>query len=341
MAHDGPHSGAGAGRYAAGMRRPLVSLASPAGLASPSAIAAAALLACLSPLALLTACSAGKEGGDAPITHLDGGDDSGGFAFDAAGDDGGGFAIDASGDAPVGGLEAAIYAHSSSTLYKLDPNTHVVTKIGDFVDAKGAALSGVTDIALDKIGTMYAVTDAAFYRVDYTKPKPTGTKLATLSQAFNGLTFIPEGMIDATQEVLIGVASSGDWYRVDVAAGAASATLTKLGAYGGGYSSAGDAVGIIGDAVYATVNPPSSIGGNNHVVVVDPKTGKVQKDLGDCGAGALYGVGYWGGTLYGFGSAGDLYSINLTTGKGTKLTITNGPTQWWGAGVRTSAPRIQ
>lgn len=298
-------------------------------------------LAALTALALacMVGCSAGKEPGSGAPLH-DAGDDSGGFAFDA-GDDGGGLVIDASGDALPGGLEAAIYAHSSSTLYKLDPNTHVVTKIGDFVDAKGSALPGVTDLALDKIGTMYAVTDAAFYRIDYTKPKPTGTKLATLSQAFNGLTFIPEGMIDATQEVLIGVASSGDWYRVDVAAGASSATLTKLGAYGGGYSSAGDAVGIIGDAVYATVNPPSSIGGNNHVVVVDPKTGKVKKDLGDCGAGALYGVGYWGGTLYGFGSAGDLYSIDLTTGKGTKLAITNGPSQWWGAGVRTSAPRIQ
>ena len=37
----------------------------------------------------------------------------------------------------------------------------------------------------------------------------------------------------------------------------------------GGFTSAGDAVGIIGDAVYATVNPPT-LGGNNHVVVVDP-----------------------------------------------------------------------
>jgi hypothetical protein len=317
------------------MRRPL---------ASPTWLSALARSACLACLATLTACSAGKDGGVGSTAHVDGGDDGGGFAFDAAGDDGGGFLIDAAGDALPGGLAAAIYAHSSTTLYMLDPNTHVVTKIGDFVDAKGAALTEVTDIALDKAGTMYAVAGTGatsdFYRIDYTKPKPIGTHLAKLSQTFNGLTFIPEGMIDASQEVLIGVASSGDWYRIDVAAGATNATLTKLGAYGGGYSSAGDAVGIIGDAVYATVNPPT-IGGNNHVVIVDPKTGKVKKDLGDCGAGALYGVGYWGGTLYGFGSAGDLYSINLTTGKGTKLAITNGPAQWWGAGVRTSAPIIQ
>jgi hypothetical protein len=299
----------------------------------------ALILALLASLGGASACSAAKDGDGGGTLHDAGATDA--PSFDLGVIDDGGLVVDAADDGgtPVG-LETAIYAHSSTTLYKLDPLTRVVTKIGDFVDAKGAAVTQMTDLALDKVGTMYGVTFDALYRIDYAKPKPVCTKLATLSQEFNGLTFVPEGMIDAGKEVLIGVANSGDWYRVDVAAGATSATLTKLGAYGGSYQWAGDTVGIIDDKVYATVTT-GALGGNNHVVVVDPKTGKVTKDLGDCGAGSLYGVGYWGGTLYGFSSTGELFSIDLGTGKGTKVPITGGPTSWWGAGVRTSAPRIQ
>lgn len=320
MAQDGAPGVAEDGATIRAMRRPL-------------AVLSALLLA-----GLTASCSAAKDDdGGSPVR--DGGvGDALDLDLGLIGDDG--LALDGGdGGLPVG-LETAIYAHSSTTLYRLDPLTRVVTKIGDFVDAKGGAVSSMTDLALDKAGTMYGVTFTGLYRIDYSKPKPVCTKLASLGQQFNGLTFVPEGMIDPAQEVLVGVANSGDWYRVDVAAGATSATLTKLGAYGGSYSSSGDTVGIIGDSVYATVST-GALGGNDHVALIDPKTGKVTKDLGDCGAGALYGVGYWGGTLYGFSSGGGLYAINLTTGKGTKIPITGGPTEWWGAGVRTSAPRIQ
>jgi hypothetical protein len=184
---------------------------------------------------------------------------------------------------------------------------------------------------------MFIVTFTDLYSVDYSGSAPKCTHLATLSTEFNGLTFIPAGMIDPTNEVLIGTALDGGWWRVDVVAGASSAKLTQLGSYGGGWQSSGDAVGIIGDSVYATVTQ-SSVSSTDHVAVIDPKTGTVLADRGDTGVQGFWGVGYWGGTMYGFAQDGSLYSIDPKTAKSTKIAITNAPDAWWGAGVTTSAP---
>jgi hypothetical protein len=293
------------------------------------------------PFVCLAACGAssdksGEGGGnldgavnpDAGLT-IDGGLDvrdpgDGGLVADASEDTGG----------PLPG-KAAVYAHSASTLYKLDPETLKVTEIGPFADSKGGSIGDMTDIALDKDGVMFGVTFEAVYRIDY-KAAPKCTKLATLSTMFNGLTMVPAGTIDPAKEVLVGVSNDGGWHRIDVPAGATSATVTRLGSYGSSLGSSGDSVGIIGDAVYSTV---TGLGFSDHVITVDPKTGKMIKDVGDTGVTGLYGVGYWGGTMYGFASSGSLYSIDLKTGKATAIPLSGGPSDgWWGAGVTTAAP---
>lgn len=237
-----------------------------------------------------------------------------------------------------GTLTASVYAHSPSTLYKMDPTTYAITKIGDFqIAGGGGPVSDMTDIALDKSGVMYGVTFSLLYRIDYKSGGAVCTQLATLSTSFNGLTFIPAGMIDPTTEVLIGNANDGGWWRIDVAAGSSSATLTKLGSYGGAIGSSGDSVAIIGDNAYATV---TGLGTDDHVILVDPKTGTMTKDLGGTGVNGLWGVGYWSGVMYGFASDGSLYSIDLKTAKATLIPGATKPTGgWWGAGVTTAAPR--
>jgi hypothetical protein len=278
-------------------------------------------------------CGAGSSGnGGAPLDG--GGDDTGGTTLDVG-----------NGDTTLNGdvsndttapQDAYVYGHSADTLYRLDTKALNVTSIGPFVDAAGGApITDMTDIAVDKDGTMYGVTFGDLYRVDY-KGGVRCTHLATLSTEFNGLTFVPAGMIDPANEVLVGIANDGGWWRVDVTAGAASAKLTQLGSYGGGLGSSGDSVGIIGDRVYATV---TGLGTDDHVIVVDPKTGAMKSDVGGTGVSGLWGVGYWGGVMYGFSSDGKLYSIDLKTGKATNIPITNAPSGgWWGAGVTTSAP---
>ena len=300
-------------------------------------------LLALAPFALLVACGASSDKDGLGGGNLDGGSNDGGLKLDAApgvdtggGGDGGlltDTADDTTGIAPG---KSAVYAHSSDTLYKLDPDTLKVTEIGPFSDTAGGSVSQMTDIALDKDGVMFGVTFTAVYRIEYKSGAPKCTMLASLGTMFNGLTFIPAGTLDPTREVLIGVANDGGWHRIDVPLGATKATVTKLGSYGGSLGSSGDSVGIIGDAVYSTV---TGIGSTDHVVTVDPKTGRVIKDVGDTGVSGLWGVGYWGGTMYGFASSGSLYSIDLKTGRATEIPITGKPAGgWWGAGVTTAAP---
>ncbi len=296
--------------------------------------------AVLAAVLVVSGCSAGTEdkGSGTRLTpdsglSSDAGDGLGGDGglSDAAFD----VADDAAVEPPTG--PAAVYGHSASTLYKVDPESLDAIELGAFKAESGGSITDMTDIALDKDGVMYGVTFGALYRIDYAAKPPSCKRLATLGTQFNGLTMIPAGMLDADEEVLVGVANDGGWWRVDVAAGAASATLTKLGSYGGGHVSSGDAVGIIGDAVYAT----TKLGfGNDHVVTVDPKTGKVTKDLGTLPVSNLYGVGYWGGILYGFADNGRLYQVDLKTMSLKEVALKAKPSSWWGAGVTTKAPVV-
>jgi len=291
-------------------------------------------------LVFLSACSASSTDKDTS-TPLDSGssDASVDTTTDGAREDTTGLVtdseLDASDSIDPPKTEAAVYGHSAKTLYRLDPITLDLTTIGDFVGADG----DMTDIALDKDAVMYGVTFTGLFRIDYKPGPPKCTKLAGLSTLFNGLTVVPKGMIDADKEVIVGIANDGGWWRVDPSAG--TAKVTQLGSYGGGWNSSGDSVGIIGDAVYSTVTNDVFGLAPDHVVTVNPKTGAILKDLGSTGVPGFYGVGYWGGVMYGFAKSGSLYKIDLKTAKATEIPLKTKPAGgWWGAGVTTNAPTI-
>ncbi|MEO8798413.1 MAG: hypothetical protein ABI551_11045, partial [Polyangiaceae bacterium] len=73
---------------------------------------------------------------------------------------------------------------------------------------------------------------------------------------------------------------------------------------------------------------------------VDPVTGKALTVIGTVGASKIWGLGFWGGTAYGFDAAGQLLSIDLTTGAGTPIPLTSsfGALSFYGAGNTTAAP---
>ncbi len=74
---------------------------------------------------------------------------------------------------------------------------------------------------------------------------------------------------------------------------------------------------------------------------VDPKTGDMIQNYGALPHGAVYGLGYWAGTLFGFDANGDVFSINGGGDAGlvtTDITIGDGGVTWWGAGSTTIAP---
>lgn len=289
------------------------------------------------------ACSAG--GGDSPTPNTGGtGGDAGPIILDegGAGADGS-IAIDAPEETapPVG----EVYAHSAGTLYKLEPISKTVSLVGEFScvnDTSGGL--GMWDIALDKDGNMFGTMQSGFSSgavVQINKATAECTILAQGSSFPNSLTFVPAGTLDQNVEALVGY-DVDEYVRIDKQTG----QKTSIGGLnpnstGKTLESSGDIVSIIGDKTYLTAKDQNGFG-NDLIVEVDPVTGKALKIIGDTGSSDIWGLGYWGGIAYGFNEPGKLIQIDLTTGKGTNIPITNiaGNLSFYGAGVTTAAPIV-
>ena len=237
--------------------------------------------------------------------------------------------------APGVAMKATVYAHTSKTLFTVDTKTYAVTQVGAFKWPLDGCNHQMTDIAIDQYGIFYGITFGCLYLCN--PQTAVCENLGVLPQSFNGLTVVPPGTVEPNKEVLIGVANSGAWYRLDWDAGTGVVTETKLGAYGPGYSSSGDAFSVLGLGTYAAVNK----GGNaaDFLVRVDPVTGEVLNDVGPIKSptknySTVYGIAGWTGRAYAFDSSGDIVLIEIATAEVTKIGDTGNI--WWGAGGRTT-----
>ncbi len=219
-----------------------------------------------------------------------------------------------------------VYAHGPNDLYKLDPNTKSVTHIGPF-----QGCSSVIDLALDQNSKAWVTTFDGLYKLDTKTAKCT---LVSQGGYPNSLSFVPKGTLDQTKEALVGYLGS-EYVRIDENVG----TVTTIGSLSGGYSSSGDIVSVINGGTFLTVN---GNGCGDCLLQVDPKTGSMIKNFGSVKHSGVFGLAFWAATLYGFDSAGELFTINANGNTITtkNIIIPNPPPnlQWWGAGSTTSAP---
>jgi hypothetical protein len=189
----------------------------------------------------------------------------------------------------------------------------------------------MTDIAIDKNGTMIGVSFTSVYRVD---PSNAVTTLLSnqLDRSFNGLSFVPADQLGMTgNDVLVGTQSSdGKVFRVDPMTGAAS-EIGNMGAY----TSSGDLVGIAGFGTVQTVN-----GTSTDVLARLAQTSFSASPIGTAtGFSRIYGVAYFKGKVYGFTEGGAFILIDPNTGAATM--VSNSGRAWWGAAVTTVAPVLQ
>jgi hypothetical protein len=234
--------------------------------------------------------------------------------------------------APGGSPVGQLYAHTKDSLYRLDLQAKQFTLVGKFTFDK--APGSVTDIALDAFGKLFSLTDHDVFECQVasadckwlTKLPGTGT--------YNGLTFVPKGTVDATQDVLIGIATDGSWDRIDY--NGATAKVTKLGQYGGGWLSSGDAFSVDSVGTYATMKGK---GTSDSLALIDPKSGKILQIVGETGAKQLYGLAWWAGVFYAFSNDGNVYTLDVKSAKASIVQGITVPTgaKWWGAGVSTRA----
>jgi hypothetical protein len=281
-------------------------------------------------LCWLAACGAGvnEETSGAGGTGSGGAGPGQGGSTTGEGASGGGF--DPTTTGVGGGLPeiAEVFGHSASTLYRLDPDTKEVTVVGDF----NGGCSSIIDIALDKDSKLIGTTFSGLYWID--KTTAACTEIAAGGYP-NSLSFVPAGVLDPANEVLVGYEGS-TYVRIDTVTG----QKTTVGSLGdGGLASSGDVVSVKDGKTFLTV---VGVGCSSDCLIeVNPATGQIVKNWGPLGYAAVYGIAFWAGSVYGFNEGGSLFEVTFVNDVMATTLITQPPgTSFWGAGSTTSAPPI-
>lgn len=245
-----------------------------------------------------------------------------------------------------------VFGHSGDTLYKLDADTKQVTVIGKLTGCDGSLL----DLAIDKDSNAVGVTATAMYKINLTSGAC--TQIGANGAPYpTSLTFVPAGTRNATREALVGyggqtpgVKGSDTYYIEYDPSNGNEVWRGTTPALPDGLISSGDIVSLINGPSYLTVkgtykNGSKTVTCDDCIVQVNPATGAVVKNFGPFQYSGVFGVAFWGGVVYGFDKAGDLFSIKFPTNGGTTLTVTdiaipNAPAglSFFGAGSTTAAP---
>jgi hypothetical protein len=226
--------------------------------------------------------------------------------------------------------EPVVYAHTSDSLYKVDPATLKVTLIAAFKWPMGVS-DQMTDIALDKKGNMIGISFGTVYGINTTTAAC--TRLADLKTGnFNGLSYIFSEVPDVAEN-LWAAAQDGTVSSVDSKTGASKGA----GSYNGPGSS-GDIVSVKGLGTFATVKRTPGDTGTDWLARLNTLNGQATL-IGDTTFTSIWGLGFWKNKFYGFTEFGEFVLIDPKTGKGS-LVEKGGPA-WWGAGVTTAAPVLQ
>lgn len=244
---------------------------------------------------------------------------------------------DAGGDTPTVDT-SRVFAHSGGMLYRLNATTLSEVAVGPMT---GLGTQSLTDLAIDQNDRMVGITLDKLYNIDATTG--TVTLIKDLSQAANGFTslsFVPDPA-DDTKDILVTANDQGAVFQIDPATGDA----TMIGDYGTGAAgkirSSGDLFGVRGVGIFATVDVGNTPG-EDFLAKIDPAMGwKATLRPNGTGFDKIFGLGYWGGVIYGFvdlgaNMGGKMIQIDPNTGVGTQLSTST--VRWFGAGVATDAP---
>lgn len=242
-------------------------------------------------------------------------------------------------------VDSTVYAHGNGNLYRINTDTFQPELIAPLT---GLDTSSLTDLAVDKDGGAVGITLSKLFQVDLE------TGAATLlrdnigddqGDGFTSLSYVPTDLNTAdSPEILVAANVDGNVFEIDPVTG----DSTLLGNYGGSGAtqirSSGDIVAIRGLGVFATVTVGDDLTDPDYLAQIDPVTWQATLIGSDTGFDRIFGLGYWGGTFFGFVDGGPaagngrIVEIDATTGAATSRDL--GDVRWYGAGVTTNAPII-
>lgn len=235
--------------------------------------------------------------------------------------------------------DVLIYAHSPDTLYSFSPMTNTVTEIGRFTETGGSNADDMVDLAVNAEGEVFTSSRDALYSVNVTTAVVTqiGTFDVAEGEQFYALTFLAPGELRPA-ETMIGATNMGVYYEIQ----ASDASVARLGSYPDGWLSSGDLVSVEG-ATYATIRHMDDMVDTLAQITFDGTGRSTIRVIGPIRGGGtdfrqIFGLGYWGRSVYGFSNAGELIEIDRMTGAGRLATTMTGTDRFWGAGVTTQAP---
>ncbi len=319
-------------------------------------------------VAVFVAC--GGNGSNFTDGGADGATPTDGSAIDSPfnnGDSGLGF-DGQSGDSGGPG-KTLLYAHTNTTLYQLDPTnlTAPLQSIGDFDcigNGSGQATS-MTDIAVDKGGNLYGVSEIAAYPlvIQGNVVHCSATWTLKTNTSFYGLTFAPENTVN-TAETLVAADDAGDIYSID-----SQGNTTILGNFGSDsknnvYELSGDIVFLANNGSplgFATVRTcpnnncatsdtlveidVTKLKANNTTSVVKSVRGVLhqgttcQNTTAPPSFGKMYGIAAYGDQVYGFSHDTGIVAIDNNDASACLVAVPNG-ISFSGAGVTTVAPVV-
>jgi len=265
---------------------------------------------------------------------------------DAAGPDGGPdsspFARPDTGPLPDSGApleDTLIYAHSPDTLFSFSAMTNTVTEIGVFTEMDGTGAPDMVDLAVSAEGAIVTSSATSLWSVDPATGRVTllGDFDVAMGEQFYALTFLAPGEL-RPGEALLGATNMGVYYEIDPT----DASVSRLGTYPDGWLSSGDLVSVEG-ATYATIRRMDDMVDTLAQISFDGTGRSTIRVIGQIRGGGMdfrqiFGLGYWGRSVYGFSNSGQLIEIDRATGAGRLATTMTGTDRFWGAGVTTRAP---
>lgn len=250
----------------------------------------------------------------------------------------------------AGPPRGTIYVHTGRTLFLFDPLGRTFKQIGNFSClTTDAFYDEVGDIAVNRDGEIYGTTlDDRFIKIDPLTANCTQIATSTDVAGYpNSLSFVPRGTLDPANDALVGYFDD-EYVRIDVATG----KLTVIGKLNPPdastlYESSGDIVSVAQDRTYLsakTLRNGVVQDGGDVLVRFDPKTGaRLAVASSSTKKSAIYGMGYWAGTAYGFTAAGEALAIDPASGVTTVVPVDAGGVRsnqgvFYGAGSTTVAP---
>jgi hypothetical protein len=246
-------------------------------------------------------------------------------------------------------LNSRVYVNTQDTLYFIDPGqSQQLVAIGDFTGPCTSG-SGLYDIAVDEDKNIIGIAAEGLYEVDKDTAQCTmAVQFDASAPHFFSLSYVkgvdPQDP-DADKLVAASV-EEGEWVLIDYPGGNPSNLFIHLGYHDPQsfiYRSSGDIVSIQVGAeeyiTYATLkceNYTDPGCETDWLAEINPENGYATL-IGQTGYQRIFGLGFWGDTLYGFTADGEYILMDTDTGAGTL--VQNFAFTFWGAG-NTTRPHV-